>query len=116
MQYQLSRTLPDFDVLARLARQDPRALEDLARRLTDDVIRHARSSQSRQRLRGLQFTIDLERKRAPDSLAATVRISQLMHESLAELNRAFTDPIATAEESAQRTAKVLAFKRRAKDV
>jgi hypothetical protein len=116
MQYQLSRTLPDFDVLASLARQDPRALEDLGRRLTNEVIRHARSSQSRQRLRGLQFTIDLERKRAPDSLAACVRISQLMHESLAELNRAFIDPATTTGEGVQRSAKVLTFKPRAEDV
>ena len=112
MQYPLSRTLPDFDVLTSLARQDPRALEDLGRRLTNDVIRRARSSQSRQRLRGLQFTIDLERKRARDSLAACVRISQLMHESLAELNRAFTDPGGTAETGAPQSAKVMAFKRR----
>jgi hypothetical protein len=111
MQYQPSRTLPNFDELANLARQDPRALADLGRRLTNDVIRSARSAQSARRLRGLQFRIDLERKRAPDSLAACVRISQLMHESLAELNRAFIDPAATAEVDARRTAKVLAFKR-----
>ena len=112
MQYPLPRTLPDFDVLTSLARQDPRALEDLGRRLTNDVIRRARSSQSRQRLRGLQFKIDLERRRARDSLAACVRISQLMHESLAQLNRVFTDPAATAEVGALRTAKVMPFQRR----
>ena len=112
MQYPLPRTLPDFDVLTSLARKDPRALEDLGKRLTNDVIRRARSSQSRQRLRGLQFKIDLERRRARDSLAACVRISQLMHESLAELNRAFTDPGATAEFGARQTAKVIAFRQR----
>ena len=111
MQYQPLRTLPNLDELANLARQDPRALADLGKRLTNDVIRRARSAQSARRLRGLQFRIDLERKRAPDSLAACVRISQLMHESLAELNRAFIDPAATAGVDAQRSAKVLTFKR-----
>ena len=45
-----------------------------------------------------------------------MRISQLMHQSLAELNRAFIDPAATVEEGVQRSAKVLTFKRRAEDV
>ena len=111
MQYQQLRTLPSFDVLQKLARQDPRALEDLRRRLTNDVIRRGRSQRSRQRLRGLQFTIDLERKRARDPLAACVKLSQMMHESLAELNRAFLDPEPPRAAAFPEPATVVPFKR-----
>ncbi len=116
MQYQQLRTLPSFDVLEKLARQDPRALEDLRTRLTNDVIRRARSQRSRQRLRGLQFTIDLERKRAADPLAACVRLSQMMHESLAALNRALIDPEPESLECQPGIATVVPFKGANQDV
>lgn len=113
MQYQQLRTLPSFDVLERLARQDPRALEDLRWRLTNDVILRARNPQSRRRLRGLAFRIDLERQRLRDPLAACVRLSQMMHESLAELNRALIEPDPLPVRA---PAAVVPFKRPGEDV
>src|SRR5262249_56413239 len=82
-------TLPTFDALANLAQRDPSALERLRVRLTDEIIRRAPNDAARRRLEGLKFRIDMERRRAPDALAACVRISALMHSSLADLHQAF---------------------------
>jgi len=85
-------TLPAFDALANLARRDPSALERLRVRLTDEIIRRAPNDVARRRLEGLKFRIDMERRRAPDALAACVRISALMHSSLADLHQALSVP------------------------
>jgi hypothetical protein len=85
-------TLPAFDAMASLARRDPAALERLRDRLTDEIIRHAATPDARRRLEGLKFRIDMERRRTPDALAACVRISALMHSSLAELKTALSRP------------------------
>ncbi len=88
----IRRSLPAFDVLAELAQRDPEALEALARLLTDDIIKHAPRAASRRRLEGLKFRIEMERRRSPDALAACVRLSQLMHQSLCELHNALNAP------------------------
>ena len=59
-------------------------------------------SKERRRLKGLQFRVDLERRRAPTPLAATIRISEMMCRSLADLHASFVTPAApdeAAEES-----------------
>lgn len=86
------RTLPDFDALAELAKSDPPALEALRERLTDQVIKGATTARARRRLRGLKFRIDAERRRSTDPMAACVRLSALMYESLAELKWALEAP------------------------
>lgn len=71
----------DFDEWARLARTDPFAFE--ARRL--DTIESFLSQfppPEQRRLRGLQFRIDMERRRARTPLAACIRISSMMWDSL----------------------------------
>lgn len=83
----MSTRLPAFDVLLDLARNDPEALEELRRNLTQSVIDAAPNEANRRRLRGLQFRVDMERERAKTPLAATIRISELMCQSLAELHR-----------------------------
>ncbi len=87
-----SQTLPTFEVLAELARNNPSGLETLRNRLTDDVIRRARSDPARRRLQGLKFRIDMERQRSPDALVACIRLSAMMHLSLARLQRALAEP------------------------
>jgi hypothetical protein len=84
--------LPAFDVLVDMARNDPQGLETLRRSLTNAVITAATSENARQRLRGLQFRIDMERRRAPTPLAAAVRLSRLMSDSLTDLHRALVAP------------------------
>jgi Protein of unknown function (DUF3135) len=103
-------TLPAFDALAQLARRDPSALERLRERLTDEIIRRASTDAARRRLEGLKFRIDMERRRAPDALAACVRISALMHSSLADLHQALSVPGGyRAAREPRRSARLLGF-------
>lgn len=77
-------TLPDFDTLVHLARTNPDELEQLRVRLCNDLIERAPEA-SRRRLRGIQFQIDMERRKAGNPMAACIRISQMMHESFENL-------------------------------
>ena len=86
---------PAFEVLVDMARNDPQGLETLRRSLTDAVIAAASSDTTRRRLKGLQFRVDLERQRAATPLAATIRISEMMCHSLAQLHASM---VYTAEE------------------
>jgi len=93
--------LPAFEVLVDMARNDPEGLETLRRSLTDAVIAGATSDATRRRLLGLQFRVDLERRRASTPLAAAIRISEMMCRSLAELHASM---VAAAEEPSSRGA------------
>lgn len=79
--------LPDFETLARMAQEDPDGLEALRDRLASNLIESARP-EHRRRLRGLQFQIDMERRRAANPLASCLRISQMMQDSLLDLQQA----------------------------
>ena len=83
-------TLPDFDVLAAMARKNPAGLEALRHRLCEELITSAPSEQQR-RLRGLQFHIDAQRQLAKTPMQACVKISEMMHESFADLRIALHD-------------------------
>lgn len=89
--------LPAFDVLVDMARNDPQGLETLRRSLTDAVIAAASNDTTRRRLQGLQFRVDMERRRASTPLAATIRISEMMCESLADLHRSMVHVVEPAE-------------------
>lgn len=81
----ISRSAPqrfDFDAWASLARDDPEAFEARRRGLIDQLIERAQPRQ-RRRLLGLQFRIDMERRRSRTPMAACVRIQELMWESFA---------------------------------
>ena len=84
--------LPGFDTLVDMARNDPDRLESLRRSLTDAVIAEASCEDTRRRLQGLQFRVDMERRRAATPLAATIRISEMMARSLADLHRSLVAP------------------------
>jgi hypothetical protein len=83
----MTTRLPAFDVLVDMARNDPDGLESLRRSLTEAVIDAASSENTKRRLQGLQFRVDMERRRATTPLAATIRISEMMCRSLADLHR-----------------------------
>lgn len=101
--------LPRFDELMRLASQEPEKLENLQKTWVDSVITSAPENFQR-RLRGLQFQIDMERERASNPISSCIRISQMMHEGLANLretlNKREND---TPEESNVTSAAVLHF-------
>jgi len=83
----MQSTLPDFDVLATMAQNDPEGLEALRQRLCEELITSAPPHMQR-RLRGLQFQIDAQRRLARTPLQACLKISEMMHDSFAELRDA----------------------------
>ena len=90
--------LPAFDVLVAMARNDPEGLETLRRSLTEAVIEAASTEHTKNRLKGLQFRVDMERKRASTPLGATIRISEMMCRSLADLHRSMVEPYSGSSE------------------
>lgn len=77
----------DWDAWSDLARSDPAAFEEKRKQAIADLIATMPEAH-RQRLRGLQARIDLERRRSSSALGACIRISNLMWESFAELQEA----------------------------
>jgi len=71
----------DFGHWAEAARSDPDRFEAMREEALEEFIRTA-PEDYRQRLSGLQFRIDLERRRSRTPLAACIRISQLMMSKL----------------------------------
>jgi hypothetical protein len=76
--------IPNFDTLLTLAKQDPKRLDALKRDITEAWIQQAPAEYQR-RLRGIQFQIDMEVRRAKNPMDACIRISNMMHGSFAEL-------------------------------
>lgn len=85
-------SLPEFEVLVDLARNDPTRLEEMRTALVSGVIDSARTPQQQQRLAGLQFRIDLERRKSTSPMGATIRISEMMCRSLADLHLSIVAP------------------------
>lgn len=79
--------IKDFDEWAALAKSDPEAFEE-RRRASIEAFIATVPEEHRQRVRGVQFRVDMERSRASNPLSATVRISKLMWESFGELREA----------------------------
>ncbi len=67
----------DFDKWKKLAKTDPEAFEKM--RLTEiEKVISQRPRKKQQRLRQLQWKIDMERKRCKTPMAACIKISQMM--------------------------------------
>ncbi|MGH1485061.1 MAG: DUF3135 domain-containing protein [Cellvibrionaceae bacterium] len=76
---------PNFDQLLKLAKEQPEELEKFRQEQVELLINEAPAN-SQRRLRGLQFQIDAQRQLHEDSpMGACMKISQMMHESFAEL-------------------------------
>lgn len=101
----MRRKLPAFDVLVDMARNDPDRLEKLRQRLTRHVIEGAQTDDKKRRLEGLQFRVDMERRKAGSPLAATIRISEMMCHSLADLHKSMVTPLVEEVELSQLPAK-----------
>lgn len=98
--------MPSFDEMAMLAKTDPEAFEMMRTELCEQAIARA-PLHMRKRLQGLQFKIDMERKRSGSSMGACIRISQLMNESLLKLNAALSNPRAYLEQYYSQSAEVI---------
>lgn len=72
----------DFDDWSQLAARDPDGFERRRSEVLEEFIQQAPENR-RLRLRRLQWRIDRARERAPTPLAACVKISQMMWDSLA---------------------------------
>lgn len=72
----------DFDEWASLAKADPEKFEARRRDIIEAAIARSCPNQQ-QRLRSLQWKIDQVRKLSPTPIAACVKISNLMWDSLA---------------------------------
>jgi len=103
--------IKDFDEWAALARSDPAAFEQRRRAAIESYIAAA-PEEHQQRLRGVQFRVDMERARASNPLSATIRISNMMWSSFGELretlNQAVNGGPAPAAQDAPR-AQVIPF-------
>lgn len=82
--------LPDFDTLKNLAAADPQAFEALRLQHIEALITSAPESMQ-QRLRGLQFQIDGQRRLSSNPMGACVRISRMMHDSFGRLREALNE-------------------------
>ena len=79
--------LPDPDELHRLAEQQPEALEALRQHMVQQLIDQS-PQRLKHRLQGLQFRIDMERQRCKTPMAACLKLSGMMHDSLGDLQSA----------------------------
>jgi len=77
---------PDVDSLMELAKNNPEELERLRQAEIDNLIGSAPESTQR-RLRGLQFQIDCKRQLHPNGMGACMAITEMMFDSLTQLNR-----------------------------
>lgn len=71
----------DFDEWSQLARTDPSAFEARRLALIEEYLGQFPLPEQR-RLRGLQFRIDMERRRAHTPMAACLKLSSMMWDSL----------------------------------
>jgi len=76
--------LPDFDILLNMAQQDPKALEQLRREKSEQLIQQA-PSHAQRRLRGLLFQIESQQSLHSCAMGACIALSNLMHRSFARL-------------------------------
>ncbi len=83
-------TLPDFDSLRDMAKNNPEELERLRLALCNKVINKA-PSHAKQRLRGLMFQINARRKLAKTNMDACVEISSMMNDSLKRMQAMLKD-------------------------
>ncbi|MGB3621990.1 DUF3135 domain-containing protein [Ketobacter sp. MCCC 1A13808] len=86
----MNHALPDFDQLKEMAENNPEQLEQLRIQLCEQVIQDA-PEKYRRKLRGLQFRLDMERRKAKSPMAACIAISGMMHDSFDRLRLALND-------------------------
>lgn len=93
----------DFDAMARLAKSDPEAFEARRREMLEALFarigKRSRNTQTEARLRGLQFRVDMERRRAATPMQSLLRIYSMMWDSFIDLNhelQSVTSPASNA--------------------
>lgn len=72
----------DFDAWAALAKRDPEAFETLRTQALEEAIGRAADPERQERLRRLQWRIDMVRTRAGTPLAACINLYNMMWDSV----------------------------------
>lgn len=98
--------IPCFDDMMKLAKNNPAEFEAMRIRLCSEVIDSA-PEYMQKRLEGLQFTIDMERKKAKSPMAACLKLSSMMNDSLVELSQVLSNPQEYRRNHPQQNAKVI---------
>lgn len=93
----MSSDLPEFDVLLKMANENPNELEALRKDLSEQLICNAPVAYQR-RLRGLQFQIDMQRQKAKNPLDSCIKISTMMHNSVDKLRIALHQATEASED------------------
>ncbi|MCP5326490.1 MAG: DUF3135 domain-containing protein [Oceanospirillaceae bacterium] len=106
-------SLPSFEKMREMAQNDPQALERLRQMHINKLI-HAAPEHLRQRLQGLQFQIDAQRRLSKTPMASCLQISKMMHDSLHSLGTYIKGSTGQIElpQTEQVEAKVLSFRRK----
>jgi hypothetical protein len=104
----------DFNQWAELAKSDPEAFSRQRRMFIEEYIANMGHA-NHPMLKGLQFRIDMERRRARPPLKMCLRLSSMMWDSFYELKSvldAAAGRNAASRKPSARTARVLTFRRR----
>ena len=83
----MANTLPPFDELVKLALEDPAAFERLRQEHIEALI-SAAPEHTQRRLKGLQFQIDMIRRKNKSPMGACITISKMMYDALYHLREA----------------------------
>ncbi len=98
----------DFDEWMTLNQEDPEAFEQRRREMIDQLIQSA-PQQHQRRLRGLDFQVSMERRRAQTPMDSCIRLSRLMWESFADLRTTFYSTMNYTPAPSSESAAVLEF-------
>ena len=80
----MSYELPDIDTLIKIGQSNPDQLDRIKRDAVNDLIESA-SNAHQERLKGLQWQVDMELKKSKSAMDGCIRVSEMMHEKLWEL-------------------------------
>ncbi len=100
-----------FEYWSKLAVQDPEQFERERRDVIDEAI-SAAPVNKQERLRQLQWRIDVERTRASNPLSACIRLNQMMFASLYAENGFMNIFRTAAHPVPKREARILAFQKK----
>ncbi len=99
---------PAVDELIALAKESPAQLEAFRQREIERLIASAPESIQR-RLRGLQFQIDCKRRLHTSPMGACIELSQMMFDSVSQLNSALQGVSHSKQPAQPQVAAVLPF-------
>lgn len=87
--------LPSFDELKSLAKENPEALEELRVSLVRQIINSVGDPERKRRLEGLNFVIEMNKKKAKNPLQSCLILSRMMWDSaiiMAEITKNSDNP------------------------